>query len=347
LCPWDREVGLTAKRLTPAAERVVSLAGLLADSFAEAAAKILPELSGLRVGESTAQRTTEAAGRRLGDCLAAGHTLGQPVAWKWHRDAQGRRCAYVTADAISVPQQASGGGAADSRMPWVALIYNPVPELASTDIAVVTAPKIPMPARYLAGLMSLDQLGLRLRKQAWQVGMEAADLWIALSDGGAGLEDFFRTNFNRADLVVILDFWHAASYLEELALALHPGDSASGQALTKAWCQTMKQQGGAGILAQVRARGKPRSRTAAEKYQAAVTYLENQQHRMDYPHYLAQGWQIGSGPVESACKTVVGQRLKLAGMRWGEDGTDEMCHLRALFKSDRGQWLAFWERSIN
>src|SRR5436190_1980547 len=113
-----QEVGLTTKRLTPAAERVVSLAGLLADSFAEAAAKILPELSGLHVGESTAERTTEAAGRRLGDCLEAGHTLGQPVAWKWHADARGRRCAYVAADAISVPQQTPGGGAAESRMSW-------------------------------------------------------------------------------------------------------------------------------------------------------------------------------------------------------------------------------------
>jgi hypothetical protein len=343
LCPWDQEVGLTAKRLTPAAERVVSLAGLLADSFAEAAEKILPELSGLSVGESTAQRTTEAAGRRLADCLEQGHTLGRPAAWEWHQDAHGRRCAYVAADAVSVPQQAPGGGAAESRMPYVAMVYNPVPEPAAAG----AAPKPPMQARYLAGLLSLDQLGLRLRKQAGQVGMEAADLWIALSDGGAGLEDFFRTNFNRADLVVILDFWHAATYLEELALALPPGDAGSSQALTQAWCQTMKRRGGAGILEQLRALGKPRGRAAAEKYKDATTYLENQQHRMDYPHYLAQGWQIGSGPVESACKTVVGQRLKLAGMRWGEDGTDEMCHLRALFKSDRGQWLAFWERNIN
>ncbi len=62
---------------------------------------------------------------------------------------------------------------------------------------------------------------------------------------------------------------------------------------------------------------------------------------------LAQGWQIGSGPIESACKTVVGQRLKLAGMRWREYGTDNVCHLRALFRSDKDQWDAFWERKVN
>src|SRR5437870_8203847 len=45
---------------------------------------------------------------------------------------------------------------------------------------------------------------------------------------------------------------------------------------------------------------------------------------MDYPRYLANGWCIGSGAMESACKTVVGQRLKLSGMRWGPTGTDDM-----------------------
>ena len=63
---------------------------------------------------------------------------------------------------------------------------------------------------------------------------------------------------------------------------------------------------------------------------------------MDYPGYLAKGWQIGSGPVEAACKQVVGQRLKGSGMRWGEAGADAACHLRALYRSEASQWDAFW-----
>jgi hypothetical protein len=51
--------------------------------------------------------------------------------------------------------------------------------------------------------------------------------------------------------------------------------------------------------------------------------------------------------VESACKTVVGQRLKLAGMRWGEDGAHALCHLRALYRSEKGQWEAFWNRDFS
>jgi hypothetical protein len=31
---------------------------------------------------------------------------------------------------------------------------------------------------------------------------------------------------------------------------------------------------------------------------------------MDYPRYVAAGWHIGSGPVESACKTVVNNRVR-------------------------------------
>ena len=67
---------------------------------------------------------------------------------------------------------------------------------------------------------------------------------------------------------------------------------------------------------------------------------------MEYPEYLAKGWYIGSGAIESACKTVDGQRLKLAGMRWGEAGSHAVCHLRALYRSEKGQWDVFWKRDI-
>lgn len=61
---------------------------------------------------------------------------------------------------------------------------------------------------------------------------------------------------------------------------------------------------------------------------------------MDYPTYIARGWQIGSGPVESACKTVV--RLKGGSMRWGEVGADAVCHLRAAHLSDPTCWEKIW-----
>lgn len=373
LFPFDDEVGLGPHRVTPGAERVVSLLGLKCEGFEEAAEKVLPEACGLRLAESTVQRITEDAGARLGELHEQGHTLGDNKPFEWNKDAHGRTCAYMSVDATGVPQQAEDGGPAEGRMPYVAAVYNPVPEKADSakaeplptpgyePVAETAAsadalpgspkaakPRPRMQARYIAGLVSLAALGLLLRKQAAQVGMEKAEQWIGLSDGGNGLEEFLRKNFNRVNLVIILDFWHAASYLEALARAMYPDDEENRVAQAKAWCHTMKHEGGKAILKVLKELQLPKNRKAARQaHKDAVEYIENNVHRMDYPYYLSQGWQIGSGPIESACKTVVGQRLKLAGMRWREYGTDNVCHLRALFKSDKDQWDAFWERMVN
>ena len=79
-----------------------------------------------------------------------------------------------------------------------------------------------------------------------------------------------------------------------------------------------------------------------EVHRQQVQYFRNHEQRMDYPTYVHNGWQIGSGPVESACKTVVGNRLKGGGMRWGEDRADAVCHLRALYLSEPVCWESFW-----
>jgi hypothetical protein len=251
----------------------------------------------------------------------------------------------VSVDATGVRQQAADGGPAEGRMPYVGMVYNPVPELPA-DAAHPPPPGARMQARYLAGLYSLDELGLQLRRQAAQVGMDGADLWIGLTDGGNGLEQFLEVNFPR-DLVLILDFWHAAEYLADLAKLWHPRDADQAERTFGEWSHTLKHQGGARMLEVLRALPVPRRGPVRAKHAEVVTYFANNRHRMDYPRYQANGWLIGSGAVESACKTVVGQRLKLAGMRWREYGTDTVCHLRALYRSEPGQWDAFWQRSSN
>lgn len=346
LTPWDQEVGLTAKRLTPAAEELTTLAGTLCNSFEEAAAKALPKLAALRLSESTVQRTSEAAGQRLDQLLLEKKVLGGPTPWDWHKDARGRTCAYASIDATGVRQQAFGGGAAEGRMPYVAMIFNPVPDL---PLGHPHRPPVrtTMQARYLAGLYDLDELGLQLRRQGGQVGMNRAEQWIGLTDGGNGLESFLRKNFPR-DLVLILDFWHVTEYLGELSKALYPIDEDRRQSLMTSWCHTLKHEGGQALLGELeKLELPPRKPAVREQYEVTLGYVRSNLHRMDYPTYLANGWCIGSGSVESACKTVVGQRLKLAGMRWREPGTNDMCHLRALFRSETTQWDLFWSRSVN
>jgi len=342
--PWDEQVGLTPKRLTPAAEELTTLAGTVSNSFGEGAERVLTKLAAMKLSESTVQRTSEAAGHRLGELLKKKKVLGGPKPWRWHKDARGMTCAYVSLDATGVPQQGPGGISAPGRMPYVAMVFNPVPDLPEGS-PYEPGPKATMQSRYLAGLYDLEELGVQLRRQAGQVGMNQAEQWIGLTDGGNGLENFLRVNFPR-DLVLILDFWHASEYLWDLAKVLHPVEEESRKALLALWCHTMKHKGGAAIVSELAGLPlPPRKPSLKAQHETTLNYLRNNLHRMDYPTYEANGWCIGSGSVESACKTVVNQRLKLAGMRWGEDGTDEVCHLRALFRSESSQWDAFWTRA--
>jgi hypothetical protein len=342
LAPFDQQAGLTPRHLTPAVERLAALAGAVGDSF-ERGADLLREMGGVRLSESTVERTTEDVGAGLEHLLGEGTLFGPATVWPWHADARGRTVAYFTIDATGTRQQGPGGAAAEGRMAYVAGVYNPAPpdgRLASGR------PPPRLQARYLAGLYPLAEMGPLLRGQAAHVGMEQADLWIALTDGGGGLEEFCQKNFNRADLVMILDFYHAASYLEQLAKALHPQEDGAAQSQAEQWCRLLKEEGGALTLEVLRHWEWPTRKSPALREQWAKTeaYFSNNLHRMEYPEYQAEGWQIGSGVVESACKTVVGQRLKGAGMRWGEEGAHALCHVRALYRSEKGQWEAFWKR---
>jgi hypothetical protein len=337
LFPFDRDARMTARDLTPALERVAALAGAVADSF-EKGAELLDEMAGVRLGESTVERTTEDAGRRLAGAVAAGTTLGPKVDWPWPKDYEGRRCAYVELDATGVRQQGDGGGPAEGRMAYVGMVCNPGPEWPWPD-----EEPGPMRARYLSGLYPLEDFAPLLRAPAGRVGMDRADRWIGLTDGGAGLEDRLTENFPRVE-VVILDFYHPAEKLTALARRLDPEDEPRAEEQARRWCGLLKDEGGA-VLAAVLSEWEWPSRPGLRQAVDELTgYLRRHAHRMEYPEYLAKGWCIGSGAVESACKTAVGQRLKLAGMRWGEDGAHAVCHLRALYRSEKGQWEAFWDR---
>jgi shikimate 5-dehydrogenase len=79
------------------------------DSFAEAATKVLPQMAGLRLAESTVERVTEAAGQRLAEALQAGQTFGEAKAWAWHKDAAGKTVASISANATGVGQQGRAG----------------------------------------------------------------------------------------------------------------------------------------------------------------------------------------------------------------------------------------------
>ena len=60
---------------------------------------------------------------------------------------------------------------------------------------------------------------------------------------------------------------------------------------------------------------------------------------MRYAPSRRDGLPMGSGVVAAACKTLVTQRLKRAGMRWEMAGGHAILTLRSVIQSER------WERA--
>lgn len=328
--PADDRLGLV-HRHTRAALEVISLAGVL-DSFSAAAKKILPRFCGLNPSPSLVERLTESVGNQLGESLASGQVPGADQSWDWYEDTEGRSCAYVSADATGVGQQAPDSGSAEGRMVFVGLVSNPVP-------ADWEGKKPETHTRYVTSVSDLSGLGVPLRSQAGSVGMDRADRWLALSDGGSGLEEFFEVNFPGCE--IILDFYHAAEHVCEFVKLFTGGKREWCDLLSAHWCHQLKHEGGQSLLKTLELLELSPWPEVEKGCEELLGYLRNHVHKMDYGRYQRLGWHIGSGSIESACKNVVG-RLKGPGMRWNLEGTQGMCHLRALYKSEPTQWAAFW-----
>ena len=195
--------------------------------------------------------------------------------------------------------------------------------------------------------MSLEEIGRQLRAECEAVGLAQVDVAIGLTDGGNGLEDcLIKTVFAGLvkEFVLILDFFHVSEHLGEFA-KLWCADDGSRKSQKRTWCHTLKHQGGEALLTELMtldlALHPPE---VQEAHRLLTNYLRNNLHRLDYPTYLANGWQIGSGEIESACKGVIGHRLKGTGMCWREFGTTSLCQLRALHKSEHALWDSYWSQ---
>jgi hypothetical protein len=338
--PFDATAGFTDSRLSPAADQLATLSGAVGESF-EKGAELLSELAGIDLSASTIQRVTEATGERIAEKLAGHHSLGKADPWDWYLDALKRRVGYISLDATGVPQQGMGGKKVDGRMAYVGMIFNPLPDEERVFEGLPTKKGESMRARYVSGLYPLAEMGPLLRDQGAQVGLDSAEVWVALSDGGSGLEDFFRVNFPRAE--VILDFYHASEYVSKLSKALHPTEELAATEQMRSWCRILKEEGGWVLLSLWESWDWPAWKGLKAVLAEVFGYFRNQAHRMDYPTYESQGWSIGSGAVESGCKTVVGRRLKGTGMRWSEGGSHALCHVRALYRGESSEWRGFWK----
>ena len=153
---------------------------------------------------------------------------------------------------------------------------------------------------------------------------------IALCDGCPALQMRLAKYF--PDFIQILDFIHANEYLWKVANALF-GET-NDQRLE--WMKTRTRRMLSGktrrLIAEFRRLAKqPRTRkTARIQLLATAKYFERNLPSMDYPTYLAHGWPIASGVIEGACRHFVKDRCELSGMRWSQNGAENLLRLRAV-----------------
>ena len=77
-----------------------------------------------------------------------------------------------------------------------------------------------------------------------------------------------------------------------------------------------------------------------------VNYLRRNQPYMHYQHYLTQGWPIGTGVIEGACRHLVKDRFEQSGMHWSRAGADAMLRLRAVALNDDWADFQYFRRQL-
>jgi hypothetical protein len=82
-------------------------------------------------------------------------------------------------------------------------------------------------------------------------------------------------------------------------------------------------------------------KSQSKTFSKVITYFKNHKQYMKYDQYLARGYHIGSGVVESACSHVVKDRMEISGARWGIDGAEAILKLRSIVKSN--DWDEYWK----
>jgi hypothetical protein len=146
------------------------------------------------------------------------------------------------------------------------------------------------------------------------------------------------------DFTPVLDFYHAAEHLSHVSEALFGKSTRDGNLWYRRWRHKLIHETNA-IHALLRSLTRYRTdlRKGTARYDIVdreIRYYRTNRWKMDYAVYRAQHLPISSGPIEAACKTLVGSRLKQSGMRWTRRGGQQILNLRAPLRSNR--WEALW-----
>jgi hypothetical protein len=198
----------------------------------------------------------------------------------------------------------------------------------------------------VSSMVSSDEFGPLVAGEAQRRGFYQAPRRAFLGDGQAWNWTLHAAHFR--DFVAITDFVHPLSYVYEAAKIVAPVDPwpLYLRAATACW-----QGRVADFLNELRVWQAAHPMPPGEKLpdedprsviQRTVTYLENNQPRMDYPAYRRQGLPVSTSMIESLIKEI-NHRVKGTEKFWNRPkGAEAILQIRAaaLCDDDRlSQWI--------
>ena len=317
LAPYDRHSGLGCEALSPGLAKACSLLAV-DDSFEQTARKI-EQLFGQKVSPNTIDRLTH----QVGTVLL--HQADQALT-DFQRDRQlpqahvSPKRLYVGADGTTVHET---DGWHESK---VGVLYWKDGHGHRHS-------------RYVGRFDRSEIFGWHLWLAACRCGLREAEEVVFLGDGASWIRNERRKHFGRATFII--DWYHALEHLWECGRMLF----GEGTQATEQWVK--KREGWLwdgqtrNLLNDVHEQHKQHRGQKRDALARLHRYLRENEQEMRYDVFRAQGYDIGSGAVEGACKCVVGKRLKQSGMIWNRTGSSAMLALRIAWLN--GEWEPLWQ----
>lgn len=327
--PLDKRLGLRPGQVSAGLHPLLALLGIQT-SFEEAS-RMAKKLLLLEVSDNTIRQETQRVGQRRQVQEQRWQEESQELAYlnDRQRQAQAPRRLYGSIDGVKVPL---AGGWKELR--------------AGCWYEVTAVSQRQWPSRYNQRLGELE--GLKAEKisyycdfsewrtfadLAWATGCrrgaDVADELVFVADGAQWIWQVVELLFPEA--VQIVDWYHAVTYLTPIADALY-ADELEAQAWRERMCTKLWESEIEEVIATCQALVDHAQ--AGEAARTAATYYQNNKHRMDYARYRREGYFIGSGTIESACKQLATMRLKRSGARWTEEGALKTAKARAAWLGD-------------
>jgi len=196
--------------------------------------------------------------------------------------------------------------------------------------------------RYVAATSGDHEAAGRLmQRMACQIELPQAQEKVANIDGAPWIRN--QIEFHGLVDEIGLDFYHLRENVQKSRRIVFGEESPNGKAWLEEVMHAFRHEGYDGAWQRLVAwRSLLQSPTACKEGDRLLHYVAERRAMIQYPEFRRRGWQIGSGPTESECKTTT-HRVKGRGRRWDSGNAEAMMALAGL--EDSQMWKTYWTTS--